>query len=103
MLTAAELLGNHSNPAAYTRRLVFVALAGEGWGSMGTKRLLWEMSRDENSTKGLSMASIDQVDLLILSGCLHLEHCSGVWVKRTSCQSQSKVNLIADTSLSRLR
>lgn len=61
MLTAAELLSNNSEPASFKRRLVFTALAGEPWQNMGSKRLLWELSTGENSTRGLQLSKIDQV------------------------------------------
>ena len=61
LLTAAEILGNRSEPAPFKRRLVFTALAGEPWQNMGSKRLLWELSQGENSTHGLQLSKIDQV------------------------------------------
>lgn len=72
MLTAAEILANHSEPSAFKRRLVFMALAGEAWGNMGSKRLLWEMSQKENSTQGLQLSAIDQVLLRCFVECLKL-------------------------------
>lgn len=51
MLAAAQLLGSANASAAlagaggrYRRRLVFAAMAGEPWGLMGSKRLLWELA-----------------------------------------------------------
>lgn len=64
MLTAAELLSNQSEPASFKRRLVFMALAGEPWQGMGSKRLLWELSQGQNSTRGLELSRVDQVNAL---------------------------------------
>lgn len=65
MLAAAELLANHTEPVQFRRRIVFMALAGEPWGNMGSRRLLWEMSQHENSTQGLHLPNIDQVTLTL--------------------------------------
>ncbi|PRW57704.1 nicastrin isoform X2 isoform A [Chlorella sorokiniana] len=72
MLAAAEALGsgNASDAMAaagarYQRRLVFAALAGEPWGLMGSKRLLWELSTAPSNSSlaglGLTNASLDGV------------------------------------------
>ncbi len=66
MLAAAEALGSSNASAAlaaagarYQRRLVFAALAGEPWGLMGSKRLLWELSTapSNSSLAGLALAN----------------------------------------------
>lgn len=76
MLAAAEVLGSSNATAAlaaagarYQRRLVFAALAGEPWGMMGSKRLLWELSTaaSNSSLAGLgltngSLAGVLEVD-----------------------------------------
>ena len=56
MLAAAQLLGSAGGAARYRRRLVFAALAGEPWGLMGSKRLLWELEAGNSSMAGLSLA-----------------------------------------------
>ena len=61
LLAAAEVLGNASAATNYTRRLVFAALAGEPWGLMGSRRLLWQMHAGHASTRGLSLIDIEQV------------------------------------------
>ncbi|KAK9823947.1 hypothetical protein WJX72_006597 [[Myrmecia] bisecta] len=61
MLAAAEILGNSTAAAGYSRQLVFAAVNGEPWGYMGSKRFLWELSRGERSTAGLSLNRIEQV------------------------------------------
>ena len=64
MLAAAEIIGNSTLAASFQRRTVFAALAGEPWGYMGSKRLLWELANRENSTEGLALANIEQVPQL---------------------------------------
>ena len=61
LLAAAEILGNGTSAAAWHRRIMFAAFAGEPWGYMGSKRFLWELHTTENSTKGLRLADIEQV------------------------------------------
>ena len=56
MLAAAQLLGSAGGAPRYRRRLVFAALAGEPWGLMGSKRLLWELEAGNSSMAGLSLA-----------------------------------------------
>ncbi len=60
MLAAAEALGRAGHAPQYRRRLAFCALAGEPWGLMGSKRLLWELARRGNATAGLALDRIDQ-------------------------------------------
>ena len=67
MLVAAEILGNSTlGTVTSRRRLVFVALSGEPWGNQGSKRLLWELRRGENSTEGLDLSRIDQVHIPLI-------------------------------------
>ncbi len=66
MLGVAEVLGNSSAPGAFQRRIVFAALAGEPWGYMGSKRLLWAMNQSQASVAGIPLHLIDQVQPLIL-------------------------------------
>jgi nicastrin len=49
----------------YSRRIVLMALAGEPWGYMGSRRLLWEAASGSNATAGLDVALIEQVRLLL--------------------------------------
>jgi hypothetical protein len=60
MLAAAEILGAGGHAPQYRRRLVFCALAGEPWGFMGSKRMLWELAAGGNATAGLALPRIDQ-------------------------------------------
>lgn len=69
MLAAAEILGNASDPGSYSRRLIFAGLAGEPWGFMGSKRLLWEMRQQANSTAPLQLADLEQVPAVSLVVC----------------------------------
>ena len=62
MMGVAEVLGNSSAPGAFQRRIVFVALAGESWGYMGSKRLLWALDQSHTSVAGLPLHRIDQVE-----------------------------------------
>jgi nicastrin len=50
---------------------VFAALAGEPWGYMGSKRLLWDMSRGRVFTAGLNLTDIDQVGVEINQQLVH--------------------------------
>ena len=60
MLAAAEALGNASAAGNYSRRLGFVALAGEPWGLMGSRRLLWQMHAGDPSVHGLRLDAVEQ-------------------------------------------
>ena len=60
MLAAAEALGNASAAGNYSRRLAFVALAGEPWGLMGSRRLLWQMHAGDPSVHGLRLDAVEQ-------------------------------------------
>ena len=62
LLAVADILGNNTAAVAkYSKRLVLAALTGEAWGYMGSKRLLWELHNNSDSTKGLSLDMIQQV------------------------------------------
>lgn len=64
MLTAMRILvDGKSSDAGYNRQLVFLAVAGDAWGNMGSKRFLWEMEREQREwwTPGLNMSDIDQI------------------------------------------
>ncbi|DBA90918.1 TPA: hypothetical protein ACH3X1_016125 [Trebouxia sp. C0004] len=62
LLAVADILGNNTAAVAtYSKRLVLTALMGEPWGFMGSKRLLWEMHNDADTTTGLNLDVIEQV------------------------------------------
>ncbi len=61
MLAAAKALGAAQDSSGYRRRLVFAAMAGDAWGAMGTRRLLWELQLGSATTAGLNLVDIDQV------------------------------------------
>lgn len=71
MLLASRILQQHlTNVTApggspgtlfQQRQLVFLALAGEPWGYMGSRRLLWELSQGSPTVAGLNWQLVDQV------------------------------------------
>lgn len=64
MLAAAEAVaagGGASHSTAYRRRLAFVAVAGDTWGAMGSRRLLWELHSGTAAIEGIRFSDIDQV------------------------------------------
>ncbi|KAL3160725.1 hypothetical protein ABBQ32_010635 [Trebouxia sp. C0010 RCD-2024] len=64
LLAVADILGNNSAAVAtYSKRLVLTALMGEPWGFMGSKRLLWEMYNQADTTRGLDVENIQQASL----------------------------------------
>ena len=77
LLAAIELLASQLNQASMTRRVAFAVFAGEPWGYMGSKQVLWKMHQGDESVAGLSLESIDQVS--------HLFACY-FNVKLTSCR-----------------
>ena len=86
LLAVADILGNNTAAVAtYSKRLVLTALMGEPWGFMGSKRLLWEMYNDVDTTTGLNLDLIEQVwptaschQCCYTSEHQHLQHCSCV-------------------------
>lgn len=65
LLTGAANSGGGGNPGApgadYQRQLVFVALAGEPWGYMGSRALLWQLESGSAGVAGLDLSLVDQV------------------------------------------
>ncbi|DBA69331.1 TPA: hypothetical protein ACH3X2_012908 [Trebouxia sp. C0005] len=62
LLAVADILGNNTAAVAtYSKRLVLTAFVGEPWGFMGSKRLLWEMYNEADTTDGLNLDVIEQV------------------------------------------
>lgn len=61
MLAAIDILRQTNASLTYTRRLAFLAMAGEPWDYMGSRRLLFDMYQNSTSTAGLNLALIDQV------------------------------------------
>lgn len=67
MLAAADILSTVSPTTRqlYRRHLLFTAFAGETWDYMGSKRFLWELHSGGDSTAGLSLDLIDQVNYTV--------------------------------------
>mmetsp|Transcript_423 Transcript_423/g.1083 ORF Transcript_423/g.1083 Transcript_423/m.1083 type:complete len:756 (+) Transcript_423:101-2368(+) len=69
MLMSMHILKGAGASSMYTRQLVFVGLAGEPWGYMGSRRLLWDMHRanadpgaaPDPYVAGLHLDDVDQV------------------------------------------
>lgn len=51
--------------SSYNKRLVFLALAGEPWGYMGSRRLLYEAADGSNNTAGLDLSLIEKVSAVL--------------------------------------
>jgi hypothetical protein len=60
-LTNVTAAGGSPGTLFQQRQLVFLALAGEPWGYMGSKRLLWELSQGSAAVAGLQWQLVDQV------------------------------------------
>ncbi|EFJ51228.1 hypothetical protein VOLCADRAFT_103599 [Volvox carteri f. nagariensis] len=60
-LVALTLLATANDTASYSRQLAFVALPGEAFDYMGSKRLLYEMNLNSTFVQGLRLDLIDQV------------------------------------------
>ena len=70
LLAVADILANNTAAVTtYSKRLVLTALMGEPWGYMGSKRLLWEMNSQADTTTGLLLDDIEQVITLETFGC----------------------------------
>ena len=61
MMGTMELLRATNASATYTRQIVFLALTGEPWDYMGSRRLMWEINNNATSVSGLDLSRIDQV------------------------------------------
>lgn len=88
MLAAASLLGGAGAGAGYTRQIVFLALAGEPWGYMGSRALLWELQRRGASVAGLDFGMVDQVRSGARSGTRSGAIRSAIW---RYCGSQCRL------------
>jgi nicastrin len=68
MLAALHALSSAA-PATdtFSKQLVFLALAGEPWGYMGSRRLLYEAASGSNATAGLDLSLVEQVGGMCLT------------------------------------
>ena len=91
MLAAAKALGAAQDCSGYRRRLVFAAMAGDMWGAMGTRRLLWELQSGSAATAGLNLADIDQVPsrAKLCQTCAEPEACLRSHSKTTEATSKT--------------
>ena len=97
MLAAAEILGNSSQASSYEKRVVFLALAGEPWGYMGSKRFLWELHTGENSTAGLTLEAVELVGFWhgpYISQSHYMGSKRSMWT--THSHKSSRVGLVWD-------
>ena len=75
LLAVADILGNNTAAVrSYSKRLVLTALAGEPWGYMGSKRLLWEMHTSSTSTANLDLNRTEQVWPPLVVACHKGKH-----------------------------
>lgn len=47
--------------SSFTKRIMFLLLAGEPWAYMGSRRLLYEASTGSNATAGLDLSLVEKV------------------------------------------
>ena len=71
LLTAAKILGSPLNTdtrtATYRRTIVFLAMTGEPWDYMGSKRLLWDMYNTNNNSNAFA-DSVEAIEAIIEVG-----------------------------------
>ncbi len=63
MLAAVDALGSSGQASTYSKQLVFLAVVGEPWDYMGSRRFLWELARGSETVQGLALEYIEQVHL----------------------------------------
>jgi nicastrin len=54
---------SNSGFSSYSKRIVLLALAGEPWNYMGSRRLLFEAASGSNNTAGFNMSLVEQVSV----------------------------------------
>lgn len=104
MLAALRVLRNAAAASGgaerYAKRIVFLALAGEAWGYMGSRRLLYDADSGSNSTQGLRMQLVEQVSgdahrqLLVAHASVRLSACMPwLCVRARACVRRSLCTL----------
>lgn len=61
MLGTMHVLKAAAAASSYSKRVVFLVLAGEPWGYMGSRRLLYEAAAGSNATEGLNLELVEKV------------------------------------------
>lgn len=64
LLGAMHALTAAGASSTYNKRVVFLALAGEPWGYMGSRRFLYEAATGSNATAGLDLHLVEKVRCL---------------------------------------
>lgn len=62
MLVAADLLKDGASEEDSTHRVAFLALAGEPWDYMGSKRMIWELGQGKGASGNSIPFDLDNVD-----------------------------------------
>ncbi|GMH36455.1 hypothetical protein BSKO_04323 [Bryopsis sp. KO-2023] len=72
MLVAADLLKGAESSESDTHRIAFNALAGEPWGYMGSKRMMWELGEGKEFSNNTVPFNLDDVEKFIEIGAVGL-------------------------------
>lgn len=68
MLVAADLLKDGASQELSTHRIAFLALAGESWDYMGSKRMIWELGQGKSTSGNTVPFNLDDVDKVRTKG-----------------------------------
>eukprot|EP00877_Chromochloris_zofingiensis_P006849 jgi/Chrzof1/2417/Cz11g14180.t1 len=61
LLTTVYGLQQVNVSTTYSKQLVFVALTGEPWDYLGSRRFLWELARGSETVQGLQLSMIEEI------------------------------------------